>query len=171
MPIQEQLQQDLKTAMRAGEKQRVEVIRMTIAALKNARIAQLKQEYDAGVAAAGEDAQVELDRSGGLSDEAALDVLGKEAKRRREAALIYRQANREDLASNEEAEAVILEAYLPRQMTAEELRPLLEAKIAEVGASGPGDIGKVMPVVMKEFKGKADGRVINQVVREILGAK
>lgn len=171
MAIQEQLQQDLKNAMRAGEKQRVEVIRMAIAAMKNAQIAQVKQAYDASTAQAGADDVIELDRSAGLSDEAALDTLSKEVKRRREAAQVYRQANRPDLAESEEAEAAILETYLPRQMTAEELRPLVAAKISEIGNVGPSDMGKVMPVVMKEFKGKADGRVINQVVREILTSK
>ena len=167
MAIQEQLQLDLKAAMRAGEKQRVEVIRMALAAIKNAQIAQVKQAYDAS-AAEGGDAEIELDRSAGLSETAVQDTLTKEVKRRREAALVYRQAQRTDLAESEEAEAAILEAYLPRQMTAEELRPLIAAKIAEVGATGQGDMGKLMPVVMKEFKGKADGRVINQVVRDLL---
>lgn len=170
MALQEQLQNDLKQAMRAGEKRRVEVIRMTLAAIKNAQIAQLKQEYD--TAAKGDaQAEVELDRTATLNEAAVIDVLKKEAKRRRESAEIYRGANRLDLAGDEEAEAAILETYLPRQMTADELRPLVAAKIAEIGAIGPGDMGKIMPVLMQAFKGQADGRVINQVAREVLSTK
>ena len=95
----------------------------------------------------------------------------KEVKRRREAAELYRKANREDLAAAEEAEAAILGEYLPRQLTAEELRPLVAAAIAELGGAGPADMGKVMPALMQRFKGQADGRVISQVAREVLTQK
>ncbi len=132
MTIQDQLQQDLKAAMRGGDKQRVDVIRMALAALKNAQIAQVKEAYDAS---GGGDEAPAIDRSLGLSETAVQDALAKEVKRRREASLVYRQANREDLAASEDAEAEILEAYLPKQMTADELRPLIAAKIAEIGAT------------------------------------
>ncbi|MBC8161447.1 MAG: GatB/YqeY domain-containing protein [Roseiflexaceae bacterium] len=167
MAIQEQLKTDLKMAMKAGERDRVEVIRMALAAIQNARLAQDKQAYDTA-AGASADNDVVIERSGELDDEAVLNTLAKELKRRREAAELYRQAKRDDLAESEEAEAVILEEYLPRLLSAEELRPLISAKIAELGASGPGDISKLMPVLIKELKGKADGRVINQVARELL---
>ena len=168
MTIQEQLQQDMKNAMRAGEKQRLDVIRMAIAAIKNAQIAQVKQAYDNANAADGSSDAVEVDRNTSLSEAAVLDTLAKEVKRRREAALLYRQAKREDLAVIEDAEAEILETYLPRQMSLAELRPLVATIIAGLGDVGPGDMGKVMPAVMQAFKGKADGRVINQAVKEIL---
>lgn len=169
MTIQAQLQQDMKNAMRAGDKQRLDVIRMAIAAIKNAQIAQVKQAYDAANTAdlSGE-AEVEVDRNASLSEDAVLDTLAKEVKRRREAALLYRQAKREDLAVTEDAEAEILETYLPRQMSLAQLRPLVATIIAGLGDVGPGDMGKVMPAVMQAFKGKADGRVINQAVKEIL---
>lgn len=172
MTIQDQLQQDLKAAMRAGERQRVEVIRMTLAALKNAQIAQVKAAFDAaGGEQAGEAAQQAAAQVGPLSEAAMLETVAKEAKRRREAADAYHKAKREDLATSEEAEAAILDAYLPRQLTPDELRPLVEAVIAGLGAVGPNDMSKVMPALMQALKGKADGRVINQVAREVLSQR
>ena len=172
MSIQDQLQQDLKNAMRAGERQRVETIRMALAAIKNAQISQVKAAFDAaGGEAGGEAAQQAAQQVGGLTDAAIQDVLAKEVKRRREAAELYRKANREDLAAAEEAEAAILGEYLPRQLTAEELRPLVAAAIAELGGAGPADMGKVMPALMQRFKGQADGRGISQGAREVLTQK
>lgn len=156
--------------MRGGEKQRVEVIRMVLAAIKNAQIAQVKQAYDASAASGVDEHEIVVDRTTGLSEAAMIDTLKKEAKRRREAAELYRNANRLDLATTEEAEAAIIDGYLPRQMSADELRPLIAAKLNELGASGAGDMGKIMPVLMKEFKPLADGRVINQITRELLSA-
>lgn len=170
MTIQEQLQQDLKTAMRAGEKQRVEVIRMALAALKNAQIALVGAAYDKALAAnpnAAED-QIVVDKTMPLSETMMQETLAKEVKRRHDAAEIYRKGGREDLAQSEEAEASILETYLPRQLTPDELRPLLSSAIAELGAKSAADMGKVMPALMQQFKGRADGRVISQLAREIL---
>ncbi len=166
MALFDQLQNDMKAAMRAGEKQRVEVIRMAIAALKNAQIAQVKESYDAAAAAGNDD--VTVDRTAAISDEVAQQTLTKEVKRRREAAAVYRQGKREDLAELEDQEAAILETYLPKQLTADELRPQVAALIAEVGAAGPADMNKVMPVAMQRFKGRADGRILSQLVRELL---
>lgn len=172
MTIQDQLQQDLKAAMRAGERQRMDVIRMTLAALKSAQMAQVKAAFDkAGGEQAGEAAQQAAEQAGALSEAAMQDTVAKEAKRRREAADAYRKASREDLAAGEEAEAAILESYLPRQLSADELRPLVEEVIAGLGAVGPSDMSKVMPALMQALKGKADGRVINQVAREILSQR
>ncbi len=169
MTIQEQIQQDIKTAMRGGDKQRVEVLRMAMAALKNAQIAQVKAAYDTAAAESGEEATV--DRSAGLSEEAVQDTLTREVKRRREAAEAYRQGKREDLAAQEDAEAAILETYLPKQLTPEELRPQVAEIINELGASGPSDMGKVMPVLMQRFKGRTDGRVLSQIVRDVLSQR
>ena len=167
MSIQQQLQDDLKSAMRGGDKLRVMVLRMTLAAIKNAEIAMVKQAYDSAAPAAEGESVVAIDRAE-LGDEAVLDTLAREVKRRREAAEAYRQGKREDLASQEESEAAILEGYLPRKLSAEELRPLVAAAIGEIGASGPGDLGKVMPVLMQRFKSQADGRVLSQLARELL---
>ena len=177
MSIQEQLQQDLKTAMRAGEKLRVQVIRGALAALKNAQIAMIEAEYDQALAAApkvlGQDGQpiepeIRLDRNRPLSETAMQETLAKQLKQRRDAVELYRKGGREDLAKQEEDEAAILERYLPRQLTPEELRPLMEAAISELGASGMADMGKVMPALMQRFKGRADGRAISQLARDIL---
>jgi len=177
MNIQEQLQQDLKAAMRGGEKLRVMVIRGALASLKNAQIALVQAAYDKALAAApkqvGEDGQpippeIRLDRNMPLSETAMQETLAKEVKRRHDAAELYRKGGREDLAQQEEAEALILDTYLPRQLTADELRPLIEAAIGELGAGGIADMGKVMPALMQQFKGSADGRVISQLAREIL---
>ncbi|HMO56755.1 MAG TPA: GatB/YqeY domain-containing protein [Roseiflexaceae bacterium] len=169
MNIQEQLQNDLKSAMRGGDRLRVEVIRMTLAALKNAQMTLVKSNYDA---LAGQDAtaEVALDRDIALTDAMMQETLSKEVKRRREAAELYRKGHRADLAQREDDEAAILEAYLPRQLTLDELRPLVAAVIAELGAGGPGDMNKVMPVLVQRFKGRADGRLLNQAARELLTA-
>jgi uncharacterized protein YqeY len=177
MNIQEQLQQDLKAAMRGGDKLRVEVIRGALAALKNAQIAMVEAAYDKALAAApkqvGEDGQpivpeIRLDRNMPLSETAMQETLAREVKRRRDAAELYHKGGREDLAQQEEAESAILESYLPRQLTVDELRPLMEAAIGQLGATGIADMGKVMPALMQQFKGSADGRVISQLAREIL---
>lgn len=168
--LEEQLQQDLKSAMRAREQLRVDVIRMALAAIKNTQIAQVKAAFDAagGEAAVLAGQQLEIDRNVALSDTMVQDVLAKEIKRRRESAEAYRKGARLDLVAQEEAEAAILEGYLPRQLTAEELRPLVVAAINELGAAGPAAIGKVMPALMQQFKGRADGKLISQIARDVL---
>lgn len=169
MNIQEQLQNDLKTAMRGGDKPRVEVIRMALAALKNAQIALVKDAFDAATKHATDPEQeVQIDRSMPLSDVAMQETIAREVKRRRDAAEIYRQGRREDLAGQEDSEAAILESYLPRQLTPDELRPQLADAIAALGGATIADMGKVMPALMQQFKGRADGRIISQLVREIL---
>jgi uncharacterized protein YqeY len=168
MNIQEQLQQDLKAAMRGGDKLRVDVIRMTLSALKNAEMALVKNAYDAAPDASDPDQQR---IAVALNETVMQETVAKEAKRRREAAEIYRKAGREDLAGQEDAEAAILDAYLPRQLTADELRPQLAEAIAELGASSAADMGKVMPTLIQRFKGRADGRLISQLAREILQGK
>jgi uncharacterized protein YqeY len=162
--LKQRLQDDLKVALRAGDRQRVEVIRMALAALQQVVQAERKARYDAAVAAGGAAAVGEIE----LSDAMVQDTLTREVKRRRESAELFRAGGRVDLATQEEAEIVVLEAYLPRQLTADELRPLVAAVIAELGAAGPSDTGRVMPRLMQQFKGQAEGRLISQVARELL---
>jgi uncharacterized protein YqeY len=172
MNIQEQLQQDLKTAMRGGERERVGVIRMALAALQKAQMALVEAEYNKALAESHTtEPEITLDRNKPLSETAMQETIAKEVKRRYDAAEIYRKGQREDLASQEESEATILEAYLPRQLTAEEMRPLLLAAIDELGASNVAAMGKVMPILIQRFKGQADGRLISQITREILSQK
>lgn len=177
MNIEEQLRQDLKTAMRAGEKLRLLVIRGALAALKNAQMALVAAAYDQALAAAptqlGADGQVivpeiTIDNSIPLSDTAMQETLAKELKRRRDAIELYHKAGRADLVEQEQAEATILETYLPRQLTADELRPQMEAAISALGGRSMADMGKIMPALMQQFKGSADGRVLSQLAREIL---
>jgi len=177
MNIEEQLRQDLKDAMRGGEKLRLLVIRGALAALKSAQMAMVEAAYDQAVAAApkqiGADGQViapeiSIDNTMPLSETAMQETLAKELKRRRDAIELYRKAGREDLVEQEQAEATILETYLPRQLTADELRPQMEAAIHALGGSSMADMGKIMPALMQQFKGSADGRVLSQLAREIL---
>ncbi len=167
------LQDDLKTAMRGGERMRIDVLRMTIAAIRSAQNAAVSARYDALVKAGTDEetAATEiaaLDKTALLSEAEEVGVLAKESKRRRDAVDAYRKARREDLAGQEEAEAKIIDSYLPTLLTADELRPLVAALMAELG-TGPTEMSKLMPRLMSEFKGRADGRVINQVAKEVLG--
>ncbi len=148
MSIQQRLQEDMKDAMRKKEQQRLDTIRMMLASLKNA--------------------QIDLRRE--LEEVEAVGVIQKEAKRRRDAMAEYTKAKRPDLAASEEVELVMIEAYLPTMLSADQLRPEIAAIIAELGATSIADLPKVMPAAMQRFKGKAEGRVINEVVRSLLSA-
>lgn len=141
-----QLQEDLKAAMRAGDDLRKSVIRMSISALKNA----------------------EIEHRGALDEEAALKVLMAEAKKRRDSIADYEKAGRNEQAEQEKAELAVLEVYLPQQLSREEIAVEAQAVIAETGASSMKDMGQVMRVLMPRLKGRADGRLVNQVVKELL---
>ena len=94
----------------------------------------------------------------------------REAKKRRESIETYTQHGREELAANEQAELEVITGYLPAQMEEAEIRAVVEEVVAATGASGPGDLGKVMGQLMPRVKGKADGKLVNQVVRDVLGS-
>lgn len=146
MSVEEQFAADLKDAMRARDERRRSVLRMTLASLRNAEIA------------AGH----------GLDDAEAMGVLAKEAKRRRESIEEFRKAGRDDLVEKETAELALLSPYLPQQLSREEIQTAARQIVQETGASGLKDIGKVMPVLMQQFQGRADGREVSEVVRELL---
>lgn len=148
MTIEERLMNDLKDAMRAGSagELRKSTIRMARAAIHNTQIA-LQHP---------------------LSEEEVIAVLQREVKQRRDAVEEYVKAHREDRAQIERDEIAVLQQYLPQQMSADEIRAYVDQAIAETGARGPADIGKVMPVLMQRLKGKAEGRLINQLVRQQL---
>jgi uncharacterized protein YqeY len=154
MTLKDQLNADLRDAMRAGDEARKSTLRMLITAVRNAEIPP-------------EGADVTASRLD-LDDEGVLNVIRKEVKQRRDSIDIYEKANRTDLASKEEAEVAILNAYLPQQMSRDEIVVAARAIIERVGASGPADKGKVMPAIMAELRGKAEGREINAVVSELL---
>ncbi len=180
MDIHEQLQSDLKQAMRCGDRLRVEVIRSARAALQNAQIEAARQTYaaqardiearladdpearDAALAAIAADYHTPL----APADQVA--VITREIKRRRDAAEMYHKAGHVERAAAEEAEAQILEQYLPQQLTDDELRPQIADLIAELGLRSPADMGKLMPVLMERFHGRAEGRLLSQVARELL---
>lgn len=149
MNLQERLMEDLKDSMKRRDEIRVSVLRMLRASIKNAEVEKLRQ----------------------LDDPEVLKVIEKEAKQRRESAAEFARGNRPDLVAREEAELSILMDYLPRQMSADEIEAIARRVIDEAGAAGPGDIGKVMPRLMAEVRGKADGRVVSQVVQKLLGKK
>ena len=146
--LKDKLNTDLKQAMRDRDNVRRSVIRMVLSAVHNAEIA----------------------KQTALEDSDVLGVLSKEAKRRRESIEAFKQGDRPDLVSQEEAELAVLDAYLPQQMTREEIVAAARKVIEEVGAQGSGDKGKVMPQLVAQLKGKADGREINAVVTELLSS-
>ena len=146
--LKQKLTDDLKQAMRNGDKVRRSVIRLVMAAIKNAEIA----------------------RQATLENTDILGIIAKEVRQRQESIEAFRQGNRQDLVAQEEAELAVLKEYLPRQMTREEIIAAARQVIAEVGAQGPGDKGKVMPKLIAQLKGKADGREINAIVTELLSS-
>jgi len=146
--LKQKLSDDLKQAMRSGETLKRSAIRMLMAAIKNAEIA----------------------RQSKLEDSDILGVIAKEARQRRESIEAFKQGNRQDLVDKEEAELAVLQGYLPQQMTRAEVVEAAQKVIAEVGAGDPGDKGKVMPRLMAQLRGRADGREINEVVSELLGS-
>jgi uncharacterized protein len=180
--ISERLASDLKEALRAGEKARVEVIRGARAALQNAQLEAAKQRYDGAAlaieaehaddAAAREAALAAISADGHapLAPEAEMAVIAKEIKRRHDAADLYRKGGRPELAAQEEAEAAVLQVYLPQMLGVAELRPEVAALIDELGLSGPAAMGKLMPVLLERYKGRAEGRALSQVARELLSS-
>lgn len=139
---------DIKTAMLARDKVRLEALRG------------IKKEFLEAKTAKGGD--------GELSDDAALKILAKMVKQRKESASIYTEQNRKDLAGEELAQAAIIEEYLPKQLSEEELTAALKEIIARVGATSAKEMGKVMGTATKELAGKAEGKAISSKVRELL---
>jgi uncharacterized protein YqeY len=151
MSLREQLANELKEAMRARDETRKRTIRSVIAAIKQA--------------------ETQLDSAGqrvALENDDILAILAKQAKQRQESIAEYGKAGREDLVAEEQAELAILEEYLPRQLSREEIEAEARQAIAELGATGRQDMGKVMRLLMDRLRGRADGKVVNQVVTELL---
>ena len=141
-----QLTESKKDAMKSGDKVRNLTVSMVLAAIK----------------------QVEVDKRIAVDDLAVVALIQKEIKNRREAIEEAKKANREDLIANNEAEIKVLEVFLPQAMPAEELRALVQAAIAETGASAPSDMGKVMKIVMPKVAGRAPNDMISSAVKELL---
>ena len=145
MALEEKINADIKSAMLAKEAAKLEALR----AVKSA-ILLLKTSPE------------------GYTDETEAKALQKMVKQRKETADVYKTQNREDLAEVELAQAVVIEAYLPKQMTEDETRAEVAKIIASLGASSPADMGKVMGVASKQLAGKADGKIISTIVKELL---
>ena len=146
MTLKEKIMDDLKKAMKERNEVKVRTLRMVIASIKNWEVENTKE----------------------IDDDGMIAVLSKEAKRRKEAIEEYRKAGREDLAKAEEEELKIIESYLPERMSEEEIKELVLKTIEEVKATSPKDLGKVMKVIMPKVKGRADGKLVNEMVRKIL---
>lgn len=150
----DQIQNDLKDAQLARDETRVSTLRLLLSEIKNQEIV-LRQSSGRAV----------------LSDEDIISVIGREAKKRKEAILGFRSGGREEAAQKEEAELKVLEGYLPEQMSVEELTKIVEETINEVGATSLADMGKVMGAAMGKVKGRADGNQVSSIVKEKLTTK
>ena len=172
MSLAEQLQQDLKDAMRSKEEPRLTTIRSLRAALKQESDAKRLRTLESLARARGvEMKDLDLDNLPTiepLSEAEMQQLINREVKKRQDAAEAYRKAGRDEAAAAEEAEMAVLKSYLPAQLTADELRPLVQNIVQEVGATSKADLKKVMPVVMARYKDRADGRLLNQLVQEAL---
>tara|TARA_B100000686_G_C15900442_1_gene529983 strand:- start:18 stop:458 length:441 start_codon:yes stop_codon:yes gene_type:complete len=144
--MKEKIFQDLKEAMRAQDVARRTTLRMVVAAIKN----------------------LEIETSSELEAGDVLQIIQKQVKSRRESIEEFRKGNREDLIAKEQTEIDILKEYLPEEANAEDIRSAAAEIITSINASGPQDIGKVMPKLIEQFQGRADGRTINGIVRELL---
>ena len=149
MSIQKQLRDALTKALKSGETQRKTTLRMALASIKNA----------------------EVEARGELEEDLILNLIQKEVKARQETIESAKKAQRPDLIEKAEEEIKILNEFLPEQLSAEELRVLVQEAIQESGASSMVEIGKVMGALMPKIRGRADGKQANQIVRELLGAE
>ena len=148
MNLKEQLQHDLQDAMRARDEQRKLALRMVLTAMQLA----------------------EVEQRGELSDPAIVEVIRKEVRRREDALEMVREAGRTDMIAEDEAQVAILRSYLPQLLTEEEIKVIAQEVIAETQATSPAEMGKVMKLIMPKVQGKADGRMVSQVVRDLLSA-
>jgi len=147
MSLSDRLEAAMRDSMRARDERRTQTLRMAMAAAHNLRI----------------------ERRRDLTDDEVIDVLTKQVKQRRESIEMYRSGGREDRAAAEEAEASILAEFLPEQLTEAEIESLARAAIAETGASSAADTGRVMGRLAPQTRGRADGRLVSEVVRRLLG--
>ena len=148
MTLQDRIESAMRDAMRARDERRTQTLRMAMSAAHNR--------------------QIEARRA--LTDEDYVEILGKQVKQRRESIEAFRSGGREAMAANEEAEAAILAEFLPEQLSSDELERIVQAAIAETGASSSADVGKVMGRVVPETKGRADGKALSDLVRRLLSA-
>lgn len=147
MTFEQRITEEMKAAMKSGDKVRLETIRSIRASILEFQKSGIDRE---------------------MTDDDAQKILINQAKKRKDAAEIYAGANRQDLADKELAELKVIEEFLPKQMSEDEIREFIKAFIQKVGAEGMKDMGKVMGPAMKELSGKADGSTVQKIVRELL---
>lgn len=147
--LDKEIPEKLKEAMKAGRKTEVSALRMLLSEIKKRKIDDGKEELD---------------------DETATQIVQRMAKRHRESIEQFKKGGRDDLVKEETDQLAVIEAYLPKQMSQEELEGLVSGAIAETGASSPKDMGKVMGALMPKVKGKADGRLVSELVKKALAA-
>lgn len=148
MALEERLEKDFKEALRAGDKERVSTLRLIKAAI----------------------VQKGKEKGQKVDDGAILDLLSTAVKQRKEAIEAYKKGGREDLSAKEQRELEIIQKYLPEPLSEDEIVACVDAVISDLGATSPKDMGKVMKVLMAEVKGRADGGLVNRIVKERLGA-
>jgi uncharacterized protein YqeY len=148
MTLQDRIESAMRDAMRARDERRTSTLRLAMAAAHNR--------------------QIELGRA--LTDEDTVDVLSRQVKQRRESIEQFRAGGREAMAAAEEAEAAILAEFMPQQLSAEDLEGIVRDAIAETGASSPADMGRVMGRVVAQTRGRADGKLVSEIVRRQLGS-
>lgn len=144
--MKQKINEDMKAALRAHDAGRLSVIRMLLAAIKQAEVDERIDADDARITA----------------------IIGKMVKQRHDSERIYREAGRGDMADKEAAEAAVLQAYLPQQLSADEIRTAVAAAVAQTGAAGMADMGKVMGLLKKELAGRADMAAVSQLLKETL---
>jgi len=152
--LKEQLQEDMRKAAKERDSLALSALRMAVAAIRN-------REIDAVT-------RKEMPSGGVLPDEAIFKLIVTMVKQRREAIELYVKGNRPELAAKEEAEIAVLERYLPKALSEGEIEALVRDSIAETGAKGPSDMGRVMKVLMPKVAGRADGKAVNDTVRRLL---
>jgi uncharacterized protein YqeY len=150
----EQIRQDMQKAAKERDSLALSALRMAVAAIRN-------REIDAVT-------RKELARGSELPDEAVLKVIATMVKQRRESIELFLQGNRPELAEKEQAEIAVLERYLPKALSSQEIEALVREAIAETGAKGPADTGRLMKAVMPKVAGRADGKAVNETVRRLL---
>jgi uncharacterized protein YqeY len=153
MTLRTKIQDDIKTALKSGDKHRLAALRLTLASIKNAETAE-------GRATRGD-----------LTDEEVAALLQTEVKRRRDTIAELEKVGRPQMLADEQAELQALLEYVPLQMTREQIAEAARAVIAQTGATGPAQMGTVMKQLMAQFKGQADGKLVSEVVRELLAAR
>jgi len=161
MTLKEKIQQDFKEAFKNKEEVKVSTFKMLQSEIKNAEIAKkTKLSKDENVS--------DIDAKSQLNDEEIIQVIGKEAKKRRDAIEIYKKEGRSELQKREEDELAVLSGYLPEQISEDEIKKIVEESIRDSGAAGPQEVGKIMKVLMPKVKGKADGALVNKIAKEVI---